>query len=45
MENKKDEMGIKNPMDKNNLGDPIPSRNQTTGKYPEIGRAAWRERG
>ena len=40
MENKKDEMGIKNPMDKNNLGDPIPSRNQTTGKYPGIKTAA-----
>ncbi|MDD4606612.1 MAG: catalase [Dysgonamonadaceae bacterium] len=40
MDKKKDEMDKKNPMDKNKLGEPIPSRNQTKGKYPEITTAA-----
>ncbi len=35
---KKKDMG--NPMDKNGLGDPIPSRNQTKGSNPEIRTAA-----
>ncbi len=37
MEKKKD---IGNPMDKNGLGDPIPSRNQTKGVNPDITTAA-----
>ena len=40
MDMEKDEMDKKNPMDKNNLGDPIPSRNQTKGKHPKITTAA-----
>jgi len=40
MDNKKEGMGMKNPMDKNNLGDPIPSRNQNKGKTPELKTAA-----
>ena len=40
MENKKDNMDMGNPMDKNKLGDPIPSRNQNIGKHPEIRTAA-----
>src|SRR5690554_1887179 len=40
MDMKKDEMGMKNPMDKNNLGDPIPSRNQTKGEQPALRTAA-----
>ena len=33
-------MDEKNPMDKNELGAPIPSRNQHTGSIPEIKTAA-----
>ena len=33
-------MDKKNPMDKNNLGDSLPSRNQTTGKNPGLKTAA-----
>ncbi len=33
-------MDKKNPMDKNDLGDPIPSRNQNKGKHPELKTAA-----
>ncbi len=40
MEMNKDEMGMNNPMDKNNLGDPIPSRNQTKGEQPALRTAA-----
>lgn len=40
MDNKKDGMGMKNPMDKNDLGAPIPSRNQNKGKTPELKTAA-----
>ncbi len=40
MEKKKEEMDMKNPMDKNKLGDPIPSRNQTKGQFPGITTAA-----
>ena len=40
MEKKKDDMGMKNPMDKNKLGDAIPSRNQTKGQHPGITTAA-----
>lgn len=40
MDEKKDGMNMKNPMDKNNLGDPIPSRNQTKGKDPQLKTAA-----
>ncbi len=36
----KDYTSMKNPMDKNNFGDPIPSRNQNIGKHPEIKTAA-----
>ena len=39
MDKKKDQdekMKDKNPMDKNNLGDPLPSRNQKKGKNPEM---------
>ena len=31
---------MKNPMDKNKLGDAIPSRNQTKGQHPGITTAA-----
>ena len=34
MEKKKKDMDMKNPMDKNKLGDPIPRRNQTKGQHP-----------
>ena len=40
VEDRKDGREIKNPLDKNKLGDPIPSRNQTKGKYPGIRTAA-----
>ncbi|HUI32520.1 MAG TPA: catalase [Dysgonamonadaceae bacterium] len=40
MDKKKDEMNKKNPMDKNKLGDPIPSRNQTKGSHPGLRTAA-----
>ena len=40
MDKNKDEMGMNNPMDKNNLGDPIPSRNQTKGEQPALRTAA-----
>ena len=40
MDMEKDEMNMKNPMDKNKLGDPIPSRNQNKGMHPEIKTAA-----
>ena len=30
----------KNPMDKNNLGDNLPSRNNTKGENPKITRAS-----
>ncbi|MFA6862890.1 MAG: catalase [Dysgonamonadaceae bacterium] len=40
MDKKKDEMDKKNPMDKNKLGDPIPSRNQTKGSHPGLRTAA-----
>ena len=37
---KENEMDKKNPMDKNKLGDPIPSRNQTKGEHPHLRTAA-----
>ena len=40
MDMEKDEMNMKNPMDKNKLGDPIPSRKQTKGKHPHFRTAA-----
>src|SRR5690554_4626296 len=40
MDDKKDNMSKGNPMDKNKLGDPIPSRNQNIGKHPELRTAA-----
>ena len=40
MNKKNDGMDKKNPMDKNKLGDPIPSRNQNKGKHPELKTAA-----
>src|SRR5690554_4295415 len=40
MNDKKDNMSKGNPMDKNKLGDPIPSRNQNIGKHPELRTAA-----
>src|SRR5690554_8157908 len=40
MDNKKSNSKMENPMDKNNLGDSIPSRNQNKGKHPEIKTAA-----
>ncbi|MDD2386175.1 MAG: catalase [Bacteroidales bacterium] len=40
MKKNKDDMNKNNPMDKNNLGDSIPSRNQNKGKHPEIKTAA-----
>ena len=40
MDNKKDKMNKKNPMDKNNLGSSIPSRNQNKGDHPQIKTAA-----
>ena len=40
MEKKKDDMDMENPMDKNKLGDPIPSRNQTKNQHPGITTAA-----
>ncbi|HZH68003.1 MAG TPA: catalase, partial [Chitinophagales bacterium] len=40
MNKEKDGMNKKNPMDKNNLGKPIPSRNQNIGKCPALKTAA-----
>ncbi|HLS29483.1 MAG TPA: catalase, partial [Flavobacteriaceae bacterium] len=40
MEKDKEDMDKKNPMDKNDLGDPIPSRNQKKGENPELQTAA-----
>lgn len=40
MDKNNDKMDMGNPMDKNNLGDSIPSRNQNTGKTPELKTAA-----
>ncbi|HZH67589.1 MAG TPA: catalase [Chitinophagales bacterium] len=40
MDMKENEMDKKNPMDKNKLGDPIPSRNQTKGEHPHLRTAA-----
>ncbi|MFA6618289.1 MAG: catalase [Candidatus Neomarinimicrobiota bacterium] len=40
MNKTKDKIIEKNPVDKNDLRDPIPSRNQNTGKHPGIKTAA-----
>ncbi len=40
MDAKREKMNKENPMDKNKLGDPIPSRNQNRGKNPELKTAA-----
>lgn len=40
MDNRKDADKKGNPMDKNNLGDSLPSRNQHKGTHPQIKTAA-----